>query len=305
MRRGSVATCFLYPVAPKWWVSAAICVCLPAAALAGEKPLPPGTAGGALSVNRIHHGLAHAYTWFGAVDPTKPGDASPSRRLVGLCNRPLDAATLDLVQDPSADFDLLRRMGAVVAIAVLDDHGTVRGFRCATPGLRGFHMPDSTLVAGEVAEGGGVMRGEIVIRPNTQAHAFDPDHVPLLQGEIRFAVKDTRRPLRGKALPEDGGDPGAAYRAFNEALRAGDRDAIRRRLRGIWTEAGAAAGELLLWKEVEVEELIVHGGRSDRRRALLLCSGNCEAYGGQTDFRVFLVNEGGEWRIDALKPGLE
>ena len=264
-----------------------------------------GAVSGSFRLNHVGYEMTSVYTWPSSFDMTELDGSVVKIRFFAFSNRPMDAQTFDLLQDPNGDLDLAARLGAAVVSIGLDAKNKVHLFRYALPGATMFTVADGAGIEAEIGNEGDRWSGTIRIPGDEKLHAFDPDNVPLVQGELRFEVKDTRRPFEGNPLPEDGGAPGRVYLAFNQSLLDRDRAGVLRGLRAIWTAAGPAAGEILLWKDVEMQNLELHGGRADDRRAVLHGSGSCEAYGGQSDFRVFLVREEDGWKVDSLKPGGE
>lgn len=276
-----------------------------AAGLAGGAGSAAAAASGAFRVNDARFDIRHAYTWEAPFELPQP-DGPPIRlRFVALSDRPFDAAKLDLVLDPTADVDLMTVKGAVTITAGIDSKGSVHSLKYGLPGAPGFVMYDISLGDGALQAKEGVYSGKLEILPNRQAHDFDPENWPLVEGSFEFEARDTRSPLEGETLPEGGGAPGAAYRGFNDALVDGDANAIRSRLRSVWTEGGESSPDPLIWRDVMVKNLEILGGRADSSRAVLMGRGEADAFGGQADFRIYLIREAGEWRIDSFQPGHE
>lgn len=280
-------------------------VLLAAAAHAAGAAAAESSASGTFRVNDAKFEIKHAYTWQSPDEFPQP-DGPPVRlRFIALSDQPFDAAKLDLVLDPAADVDVMTVKGAATITAGLDEKGVIHALKYGLPEAQKYIMYDISLSEGALRSKDGVHSGSVKFLPNERAHEFDPENWALVEGTIQFEVADTRKPLEGEALAKGGGAPGEAYRAFNDALAAGDSDAVRGLLRAVWTEGGEVSPDPMMWRDVMITNLEIIGGRADKSRAILNARGEADAFGGQADFSVYLVNENGSWKVDSFRPGHE
>ena len=107
----------------------------------------------------------------------------------------------------------------------------------------------------------------------------------------------------GNPLPEDGGEPGRAYRVFHQAARSRDtvslRMAFSRSVQKHWAEAeeaGQSESYLDSWLADHMTEIDTLRGWSRGEEAVLVVRGR---RGGQEiEAEVLLVREDGSWRVD-------
>ncbi len=103
----------------------------------------------------------------------------------------------------------------------------------------------------------------------------------------------------GTALPADGGEPGQVYRAFHEAVAAGDATALKpllgKQRQGFLQERAAAFISFL--QDSHPDSYKLTRGFVSGDHALLLVAGEKSPL-GKVHTEVHLLREGGHWVVD-------
>lgn len=109
--------------------------------------------------------------------------------------------------------------------------------------------------------------------------------------DFKFAADVLDGAVAGTALPKGGGEPGAAYQAYLKALAKNDKLASAKKL--VLPEYAST----LEWThEMEFKDATISGGLMKGNRAALDVSGK-SFDGDKTQGRVYLLNEGGTWKV--------
>lgn len=180
------------------------------AALAG--PAAAAEALGYVRVGEARLELSRAYAFW--VEDEAPGER---RILLLLTDRPIDAAVAGVALNPveRAVAELAVARGGLAALLIGEDG--------REQGLSFWQAAPETAF-----ETTGVGDFELTRRSEGRiAGSWRLDTNAPYEFSLEFDVEISDLAVRGKRLPPGGGEPGAAYLAYAEALRAGDVPALR------------------------------------------------------------------------------
>lgn len=121
---------------------------------------------------------------------------------------------------------------------------------------------------------------------------------PITDGKAAVAAAEK---TPGKALPADGGAPGAAYRNFLAAMRAGDAKKVKTLVakeRAKEMETPEFAEMFGMIREMMPEGIKVTGGTIDGSKAWLVLTAKQPDGGSKTSGKCDMVLEHGAWRVE-------
>jgi hypothetical protein len=262
---------------------------------------------GTFKVNDKEFAIAHAYAYdFPFEFPSLDGGEPEKLRVLALSDKPFDAAALDRVCQPDVDLDLRALDGAVVLNVLYGARdGGVRSLKYRVPGMdsfanTGLETDDGKFTLEKTEDG--AVRGRLAIAGNAKMHAFDPEHIPLVTGDVKFDAKaPVSRDVKGEPLPAGGGDPGKTYLEFNASIGK-DRKAPLAFLRGPMAQAIGEVPEDAPppFEEIKLGSPKIERGTSDGQRARLRVSGKGPE--GPRTSEVCMLLDGGRWVIDGFLP---
>ena len=147
--------------------------------------------------------LKHTYAFkmetpdFDAMSAAGPGEADKLKfkktLAIALSDQPFDAQALAKLEEPFDAFDKMTEAGAVLVTAAAGKDGKVESLRVVLPRSKAALDLDTggvTLTVNPPKEG--KLSGRLVIKGDRKMHEFDPEHIPLIEGDVRFVTAPAR-----------------------------------------------------------------------------------------------------------------
>jgi hypothetical protein len=209
-----------------------------------------------------------------------------------LASKPLDCARFNASFTPLEDAEtaIAEQGGATATLKIAPSGDSVSGnWRSADPS-DGFSF-------------GG--QGEVKLTKNTDTRVEGTHRTKkpesffdkTFEFDFKFAVDVLGGALEGTPLPKGGGEPGKAFTAYTKALVKKDEAAVKR------LAAEGHAPSLEWGRDYELKEATISGGLLKGTVAALDVEGTTFA-GDKQRGRVFMVQEGGTWKVRERKTSL-
>jgi hypothetical protein len=233
------------------------------------------------------------------VESDEPG---VHRTLLFLSTVPLDCAAAESALDPeSALDDQVREKEAGSIRIVVGPEGSEQGmYAFSSKPFDSFNTSGSGTWATTVNT---PERSEGSWRTSEPEEFFDKT----FEYDLAWGLDLLSGPVRGEALPADGGDPGKALVAYVKAVAGDDRNGVKAVLTStqrqeVFANEGTEwfADQWTSWRQWELAEVEVQGGRLDGDRATLRVRGK-QGDGEKVRGLVRMVREDGAWKLDAKK----
>ena len=205
--------------------------------------------------------------------------------VVLLANKPLDCAAYDTGFNPiEAAEDAMGKVSAATVVLKLSPAGDSAG-----GSWQSREPSDSFSFGGQ---------GEFKLSKNTDTRVegryrtlkAEPFFDKTFDFDLKFAADVLAGSLAGTALPAGGGDPGKTLQAYLKAVGKKDMAGAKK----FALDEYASMAEYA--REMELQQATVSGGLVKGTRAALDVAG--KTFGGdKVRGRVFLVQEGGAWKV--------
>ena len=147
--------------------------------------------------------LKHSYAFqmetpdFDAMSAAGPGGRDKlifkKTLAIALSDQPFDTQALAKLEEPFDAFDKMVEAGAVLVTAAAGKDGKAESLRVVRPRSKTALDLDTngvTLTLNPPKEG--KLSGRLVVKGDRKMHAFDPEHIPLIEADVSFVAAPAR-----------------------------------------------------------------------------------------------------------------
>ena len=112
---------------------------------------------------------------------------------IALSDQPFDTQALSKLEEPFDAFDKMTEAGAVLVTAAAGKDGKVESLRVILPhSQRALDLDTSAGALTLNPPKDGKLSGRLVVKGDKKMHDFDPEHIPLIEADVRFVTAPAR-----------------------------------------------------------------------------------------------------------------